>query len=338
MSESYLSLSASDRTEALETAADKSGRPSHLLEKDVWVVWTLSVLYNSPFRNQLTFKGGTSLSKAYHAIDRFSEDVDLTYDIRLLLSDLQIPKNGLPASRSQADKWTDKVRARLPGWINDNVIPLLQNALRRDHLDAEITIEGGNLLIDYDPLKRGTDYVRASVTLEFGARSTGEPHQNMPITCEMAPHLPMLCFPLAQPLVMAIGRTFWEKATAAHVYCEQGRLRADRFARHWYDLTIISRSPHFADILGNRSLATDVANHKNMFFRENDRHGQRIDYVAATSGNLNIVPEDSAYVALEDDYRLMIQAGLLPEDNTPSFSEIMAACGELEKAANSGKS
>ena len=53
MSESYLSLSVSDRTEALETAADKSGRPSHLLEKDVWVVWTLSVLYNSPFRNQL---------------------------------------------------------------------------------------------------------------------------------------------------------------------------------------------------------------------------------------------------------------------------------------------
>ena len=106
MSESYLSLSVSDRTEALETAADKSGRPSHLLEKDVWVVWTLSVLYDSPHHEHLTFKGGTSLSKAYHAIDRFSEDVDLTYDIRLLLSDLQIPKNGLPASRSQANKWT----------------------------------------------------------------------------------------------------------------------------------------------------------------------------------------------------------------------------------------
>ena len=84
-------------------------------------------------------------------------------------------------------------------------------------------------------------------------------------------------------------------------------------------------------------MATDVANHKNMFFRENDRHGQRIDYVAATSGHLNIVPEDATYAALEDDYRLMIQAGLLPEDNTPSFSEIMTACGEFEKAANSGK-
>ena len=252
-------------------------------------------------------------------------------------SDLQIPKNGLPASRSQADKWTEAVRARLPGWINDNVRPLLQDALRRDHLDAEITIDGGNLLINYDPLKHGTEYVSSSVILEFGARSTGEPHQNMPITCDMAPHLPKLSFPWAQPLVMAIGRTFWEKATAAHVYCEQGRLRADRFARHWYDLTAIARSPHFANILGDRSLATDVANHKNMFFRENDRHGRRIDYVAATSGHLNIVPEDAAYTALEDDYRLMIQAGLLPEDNTPSFSEIMTACGEFEKAANSGK-
>lgn len=77
----FLTLSAEDRLEALRLAEDRSGRPAHLLEKDVWVVWALQQLYNSPFADSLVFKGGTSLSKAYGVIQRFSEDVDLTYDI-----------------------------------------------------------------------------------------------------------------------------------------------------------------------------------------------------------------------------------------------------------------
>jgi len=58
----------------------------HLLEKDVWVVWALNTVFVAPFGPHLTFKGGTSLSKAYGLIQRFSEDVDLTYDVRQLVS------------------------------------------------------------------------------------------------------------------------------------------------------------------------------------------------------------------------------------------------------------
>lgn len=78
MAEAFLTLSADDRREALAVAADRSGRPPHLLEKDVWVVWTLATLFGSDLGEHLVFKGGTSLSKAYHVIRRFSEDVDLT--------------------------------------------------------------------------------------------------------------------------------------------------------------------------------------------------------------------------------------------------------------------
>lgn len=81
MAESFFDLSAQDRADALEVAAGQAGRPAELLEKDIWVVWTLDVLFGTPFAEALTFKGGTSLSKVYGAIDRFSEDVDLTYDI-----------------------------------------------------------------------------------------------------------------------------------------------------------------------------------------------------------------------------------------------------------------
>ena len=88
MSESWFALSRADQAEALEVAAGRTGRPAHLLEKDIWVVWALSAIYASPLAEKLTFKGGTSLSKVYKIIDRFSEDIDLTYDIRELVPDL----------------------------------------------------------------------------------------------------------------------------------------------------------------------------------------------------------------------------------------------------------
>ena len=87
MPESWFELSSADQSEALEVAAGRSGRPAHLLEKDIWVVWALSAIYDSPLGDSLTFKGGTSLSKVYKVIDRFSEDIDLTYDIRELVTD-----------------------------------------------------------------------------------------------------------------------------------------------------------------------------------------------------------------------------------------------------------
>ncbi len=93
MADVFLNLSASDRRDVLGIAADKSGRPAHLLEKDAWVVWALAALYATSLGEHLVFKGGTSLSKAYGVIRRFSEDVDLTYDIRAIAPDL-VGENG----------------------------------------------------------------------------------------------------------------------------------------------------------------------------------------------------------------------------------------------------
>ncbi|EPX78075.1 nucleotidyl transferase AbiEii/AbiGii toxin family protein [Salipiger mucosus] len=125
MPESYFDLDYEDRREVLELAATNSGRPSHLLEKDIWVVWCLKTLFQSEIGTPLVFKGGTSLSKAYGVIRRFSEDVDLTYDIRELAGDLvgDAP-DALPRSRSQGGKWTKEVRERLPAWVAECAAPL----------------------------------------------------------------------------------------------------------------------------------------------------------------------------------------------------------------------
>lgn len=336
MTEYFFDLSQKDQREALEYAREQTGRPAHLLEKDVWVVWTLHTLFDSTLATDLTFKGGTSLSKAYKVIDRFSEDLDLTYDIRKLIPDLIREEDEIPASRSQASKWTKAVRRRLPSWIRENLQPTIQEALERDGLDAQVELggeAGDRLLLRYPDLAQGTGYVAPVVILEFGGRATGEPHQIMPIECDMDGYVPDVNFPTATPLVMSLARTFWEKATAAHVYCAQGRIRGERYARHWYDLVAIMRSSHFAAILGDRTVASTVASHKSHFFIEKDTEDKIIDYTSATTGHLKIVPEGEARASLAEDYAVML-ADEVMVGNAPDFDSLIKACADLETKVN----
>ena len=334
--ERFFALSRDDQREVLEQARAKTDRPTHLLEKDVWVVWALGTLFESPLAADLTFKGGTSLSKAYKIIDRFSEDIDLTYDIRKLIGDLTGGEEFLPASRTQASKWTKAVRDRLPEWIAAEVQPLVKAALEREHLEAKLEIGGtecDKLLLHYPAIKQGTGYVPPVVTLEFGGRSTGEPHQVLPVTCDMDGHVDGVTFPSASPLVMSVARTFWEKATAAHVYCAQGRIRSERYARHWHDLAAIMRSTHFGAVIGDRAVARSVAEHKSYFFSEKDTGGEVIDYFRATEGALQIVPEGAARESLASDYASMLEDEVMVGNALP-FDQLMQACAEVAARAN----
>lgn len=334
MAETFFQLSTDEQREALEVAASASGRPIHLLEKDVWVVWSLATLFGGPFADHLVFKGGTSLSKGYGAIQRFSEDIDLTYDIRALVPDMVGDSTeALPPSRSQERKWSREVRARLPEWVATTVVPLIEGALQRDGLSAKLRVEGEKLFIDYEPLAIGSGYVSPSVMLEFGARSTGEPWEQRHIVCDAAEHLTSLSFPEAEPRTMRVERTFWEKATAAHVYCLQGRERGDRFARHWYDLVRLDEAGHADAALMDRDLAMAVARHKAMFFAEKDKDGQSVDYEAAVLGRLSLVPNGDAYGALADDYRQMVDDGLLLSD-PETFEALMERCRRIQDKAN----
>ena len=336
MSESFLRLSPDDQREVLEVVREKTQRPTLLLEKDVWVVWTLGALFDSALATDLTFKGGTSLSKAYKLIDRFSEDIDLTYDIRKLIPDMTGRSNFLPVNRSQAGKWTRAVRERLPLWIANTVRPVVEAALARDQLQARLEVSGDDrdkLLLHYPALKPGSGYVQTVVTLEFGARATGEPHQILPVLCDMDGHVQDIAFPTAKPMVMSVARTFWEKATAAHVYCAQGRIRSERYARHWHDLAAIARSHHFKEIITDKSVALAVADHKSFFFLEKDANGGVVDYHSAVTGKLRIVPEGVARDALQEDYAAMIGDAMLLSDPL-SFDQLMLACTDIQERVN----
>ncbi len=339
MAEAWFTLSRADQSEALEVAAARSGRPAHLLEKDIWVVWALGVIYASPLATTLTFKGGTSLSKVYKVIDRFSEDIDLTYDIRNLVPDRLREGDPIPASSSQEKKISSAVRTRLPQWITETVQPLFDQARRTAGLDVGLSLAGkehDKLIVSYPAVKTGTGYAAPTIQLEFGARATGEPHQVHAVACDMAPLIEGVEFPQASPLVLAAERTFWEKATAAHVYCRQGRLRGERYARHWYDLAALTRSTYYAAAVDDHALALQVAQHKTMFFAEKDAAGNWIDYTKAVSGGLQLIPTGESLMALERDYAAMLDDGLL-SSGQPRFAELMETCRTIEDRVHTAR-
>lgn len=335
MSDAFLELSLNDRRDALGVAADRTGRPAHLLEKDVWVVWTLAALYGSPLGEHLVFKGGTSLSKGYGVIRRFSEDVDLTYDIRSLAPDL-VGEHGdaLPKSRSEERRWSKAVRNRLPDWVTAEVKPILAKAIAAGGLAAKTRVDGGRFFVAYEAAATGSGYVSPNVMLEFGARSTGEPASFRDVVCDAAAFLDGVDFPVARPRVMHAERTFWEKATAIHVFCLQERLRGERFARHWHDIVRLNEAGLAEAAFADRGLANAVAAHKSMFFAEKAADGASIDYGAAVNGELHLVPGGKALEALEDDYRRMVDDGLLLDDAEP-FETLMTRCAELAECVNS---
>lgn len=280
------------------------------------------------------FKGGTSLSKAYGVIQRFSEDVDLTYDIRRLVPDLVGDgEEVLPKTRSEEKRWTAAVRERLPEWVAGEVRPLIAGAMTREGVPGTIRIEVDKLFIDYEPTGRGSGYVSPSVMLEFGARSTGEPASPREVVSDAAGFVEGVSFPAARPRVMHAERTFWEKATAAHVFCLQARLRGDRFARHWYDLAKLDEAGLADAALADRDLAQAVAAHKQMFFSERAADRSLIDYSAAVAGQLRLVPESDALAVLDDDYRRMTEDGLLLAD-APPLEAVIERCGDIQARAN----
>ena len=332
----FFALSAEERQEALAVAADASGRPIHLLEKDVWIVWALQALFESAHGKHLVFKGGTSLSKGYGVIHRFSEDVDLTYDIRAIAADLVgTPKSILPSTKSQGKKWTDEIRGRLATLISEKIAPFLAELLQSKKLPVEVKVDGDQIFLEYEAIASGYGYVKPIVRLEFGARSSGEPNEPRDVICDAAAYLPEdVTFPAARPLVMRAERTFWEKATAIHVFCHRGEFRGgDRFSRHWHDITRLDAGGYAASAIEDKALARAVADHKTIFFAEKDKAGAAIDYHQAIAGSLCLVPANDALAVLAADYKGMVDDGLLMDEADP-FSKVLELCQAIQDRAN----
>ena len=322
MSEHYFAHEAAAQALILDVAATSTGRPAYLLEKDIWVVWTLHALFAAPFADALVFKGGTSLSKVYCAIDRFSEDLDITFDIRRLVPDLTVD-GVLPETKGQARRWRAEIESKLHAWVVETALPYMEGEAGSYSLPARLSADKDTVYIEYDARADGYGYVPARIKIEFGARSTGLPADEHSIACDATGHVIDTEFPFAPAVrVMRAERTFWEKATAVHVFCLQGRMRTEAFARHWYDLAKLYAAGFADKALADASLANEVADHKAIFFIEKAADNSMIDYHAAVTGALKLVPEGAALNLLADDYAKMVDARLQHDGAAMTFKDV----------------
>ena len=267
-------------------------------------------------------------------IRRFSEDIDLAYEIQVIAPDLAGDKGeALPQSRSEEKRWSSHVRKRPREWVVGTVHQTIAEALENEKLAATVCADGETLFIDYEATTAGAGYVAPSVMLEFGARSTGEPASERDVTCDASGLFNDVVFPTARPRVMHAERTFWEKATAIHVFCLQERLRSERFARHWHDVVRLDEAGLAEAAFADRGLADAVARHKAMFFAEKAADREPFDYQAAVHRGLRVVPAGGARMAPGDDNTRMVDDGLLLDD-AESFETLMARCADIAMRAN----
>ena len=327
----YFDLTQDEQKLLLKNAEDRLNFSSAALEKDIWVSWLLDQLFKLPIK--MAFKGGTSLSKVFNLIQRFSEDVDITIDYDNFKKDLNLETT----SRSQLKKISEQLKKQLIDYVSHTVLPHLEKEAQQLKLKTPIKItlsDNGEQLHFYFPsaIADNLNYLRDHVLLEFGIRNSTEPFEQHTISplIEECIGKAKLALPTAAINVLSPIRTFWEKATLIHVECHRNRLgnMPDRLSRHWYDLGKLANSQIGKEALINKDILISVLEHKKAFF-----NASYANYDNCLTGKLLLLPGEAGLEALRKDYLQMQKAGFFSEE-PPSFDEIIKTLSTLEKAIN----
>ena len=318
-------------------AVTQHGCHASIIEKDFWVCWALRRIFEVlQFRPHLIFKGGTSLSKVCRAIERFSEDVDLSLSRRDLgfAEDRDPEQEGISkreARRRLADLVTEcqiAVRDKLVPALRDDFASILGETGWSVDLDAS---DPQTVIFSYpsSEVSGAMPYVRPSIRLEMGARSDDWPAEDADITPYAAEAFPdVFSVRSCRVRTLAAERTFWEKATLLHAECHRptDKPPRERLARHYYDLFRLSRQPIAERALGQLDLLERVVAHKSFFFAQAWAH-----YETARPGTFRLVPEEARLDALRRDYEAM-SAMIFGE--VPEWNDIVQELGRLEVRIN----
>jgi hypothetical protein len=336
--DSFVQLTADARVRLCNEAQARLGLPAASIEKDFWVCWTLRELFRAHGWDQhLVFKGGTSLSKAWKLIERFSEDIDIVIDRAFLGFSGTLGPEHAP-SRKQQRQRLDALKVACQDRIRKSLLPILASqfgaALGHETTwkieEDEADPDRQSLLFFYPSFVAAAAYVRPVVKIELGARSDTEPTETPDIQPYVAEVFPDLLGPCSFPVrVVAARRTFWEKAMLLHeeTYRPGDKPRKSRLARHYYDLWSLIQKGVGEQAIDDAGLFERVAAHRQIFFR-----WSWMDYATLAHGKLRLVPSDDQVNEWRQDYRTMQAEMIFGE--APAFEEILRVVGEFEARFN----
>jgi len=330
-------MPARERAGVFAEAAERKGLPDAIIEKDFWVCWVLGQLFSiKVLSGRLLFKGGTSLSKIFHAINRFSEDIDLAVDYAALGFTGERDPRREQISKSKRIDILAEMMIECQRYIGSEFLDALKGRCE------EVLGTGGAWSLDVsaqDPnvvrfryptaTPKSLAYVIPQVVLELGTHAEFVPRDRFTIRSFVAEEFPALIPGGDVEVVALLGkRTFWEKATILHAEFHRpaDKPLPERYSRHYYDVAMLAESTIRAEALADMPLLAQVVRHKETFYP-----AAWARYDLAQPGNLCLMPTETRMAALERDYRNM---GVMIFGQPPKFDELMKTLAELEKEIN----
>jgi len=334
--DNFARLPASDRREVIQERASQMNVDFTIVEKDFWVCWTLKSLFNLPSGNAtMTFKGGTSLSKAYGLIQRFSEDIDLVTDPGFFIAEGLADPEEPGISKTRREQRMRLLDDACTAHVGDPLLSTLraQFSARLGSVErwavAVDTNDPNALLFQYPKSnpEREYSYIRGIVKIELGWRARTMPSELRAVSPYLA-EIPMLLqSPQIVCSVLSPDRTFWEKVTALHA--ESFREKTSRFfSRHYSDVAAMLQTPIGKSAAHDVSMLEDVRAFKDGYY-----HAAWARYDLAKPGSLVVVPNAEKLRELASDYRSMQQIFL---SDPPSFDWVIERLRTFESEVNVG--
>ena len=318
-------LPAKDRSELFSEAAAKKSTTPAIIEKDFWVTWVLNRLFQEPELSKLLmFKGGTSLSKVYQLIERFSEDIDLVLDWRGLTDEDPLAMRSRNKQARLNQELNEQAQIYIAGELLDRLTVSLGGIC-----DCEVAQGEPHVINVRYPGAFSDKYLRPELLLEIGPLASWVPHEERNISCYAAEEFPDLFeSPECTVKVIKAERTFWEKATILHqeAHRPEDKPQPPRHSRHYYDLAKMAGAPVKKVALADRALLENVVQFKQRFYPQAWAH-----YESAKPGAMRLVPDGHVQKAVETDYAAM--ANMIFGD-IPAFADIMEVLQALEDEIN----
>ena len=336
----FFNRTAEDQATVIREAAAKRGISAVMVEKDFWVSWTLAVLFAHPeFSDQLVFKGGTSLSKVFGAIERFSEDIDLSVSPEFVgIKEEWVEEANSRNKRTERMKQLEaacieKVRERFAPELEriaEGSLGKPKNGTQWMEFQIDDDTHSPVILFHYPSNEAtGFEYLRRSVKMEFGSLTDQRPAAKHAIRPWIAEEFPELLADFDCELIaLELERTFWEKATILHAEYHRNAAKPirDRFSRHYADTAAMGTHTEIIPVSSNNELRQHVTDWKSRFFPSSWAR-----YDLAKPGTFHLVPPESRKAELEKDYLAMEPMFL---NKPPSFASILQTLIDLERRIN----
>jgi hypothetical protein len=324
----WLQMAPERRGEILGLVSRLTGLPGYAIEKDWWVTLVLNAIFSTCYGQHLVFKGGTSLSKVWGLIERFSEDIDLVLDRSVLGFDGELSKTQIGKLRKVSCAFiSDTFKEALHRRLVDIGVPAEVFSLAA-MISQDSDRDPQTLQLNYRSELTKSPYLRDTVLIEIGARSLREPSTTTAITSLISQALGEKSIAGKSFEVLAVmpERTFLEKIFLLHEEFSKpaDKIRNDRMSRHLYDLEKIMDTGFGINALSDRELYQTIVDHRRKFSAM-----KGIDYDSHAPRSICFIPGEHVMGSWEKDYRSM-QENMIYGQSLP-FSRLILRLKELEQ-------